>query len=220
MVREWENEVDGQQGFLDILIVNEAQRVLCAIENKVFSSEHSEQLTRYRLALDAAYSTFTRYHVFLTPRGDIASREEEGYWTPISYSTVYEIVKQIIENIGNSTNKDIRAFLRQYATALRRNVMPETSVPQLARRIYLEHREAIDQIIAHKPKYVDEAKQWLKEAIEQQVEWELDIEGPVYVRFRSTDWDRYEATQTGTGLAPSNALFLFQFLVLLRASLV
>ncbi len=210
VIREWENVVDGQQGFLDILIVNEAQRVLCAIENKVFSSEHSEQLTRYRLALDAAYSTFTRYHVFLTPRGDLASREE-GYWTPISYSTVYEIVKQILENIGNSTNEDIRAFLRQYATALRRNVMPETSVPQLARKIYLEHREAIDLIVAHKPDWVAEAKQWLKEAVAQHREWRLDKEDPSYVRFRSTEWDQYEATQTGSGWAPSNALLLFQF---------
>ena len=212
VIREWENVVDGQQGYLDILIVNEAHQVLCAIENKVFSSEHSEQLTRYRLALGDVYSTFARYHVFLTPRGDLAFREEErGHWTPLTYSTVFDIVQQKLENTNSLTNEDIRAFLRQYTTALRRNVMPETSVPQLARRIYLEHREAIDQIIAHKPKYVDEAKQWLKEAIEQQEEWELDIEGPVYVRFRSTDWDRYEATQTGTGWAPSNALFLYQF---------
>lgn len=90
--------------------------------------------------------------------------------------------------------------------------MPETSVPQLARKIYLEHREAIDQIIAHKPDWVAESKQWLKEAIEQQQDWVLDLEEANFVRFRSKDWDQYEATRKGTGWAPrSNSLLLFQF---------
>ena len=213
VIREWENVVDGQQGYLDILIVNKAQQVVCAIENKVFSGEHSEQLTRYRSALDADYSTFTRYHVFLTRRGELASREEErGHWTPLTYSTVFDILQQLLENNGSSTNDDVHAFSRQYATALRRNVMPETSLPQLARKIYLEHREAMDLIIAHKPNWVAEAKQWLKEAIEQQQEWVLDLEETNFVRFRSKDWDRFGATQKGTGWAPrSNSLLLFQF---------
>jgi len=212
VVQEWKNELAGQQGYLDILIVHEAHQVLCAIENKVFSDEHSEQLTRYRLALEDDYPTFARYHVFLTPRGDLAFKDEEkGHWTPLPYSTVFDIVQQLLENTGISRNKDIHAFLRQYATALRRNVMPETSVPLLARRIYLEHREAIDQIIAHKPNWVAESKQWIKEAVAQHSVWKLDVETSAYVRFRSADWDKYESTQTGTSWPPSKALFLFEF---------
>ena len=62
--------VGGQQGYLDILIVNQGQQILCAVENKVFSSEHSNQLTRYRKALEeSSYSTFAKYLVFLTPQG-------------------------------------------------------------------------------------------------------------------------------------------------------
>ena len=213
VIREWENLVDEQQGYLDILIVNEAQQVVCAIENKVFSTEHSAQLTRYRLALGAAYSNFTRFHVFLTRRGELAFREEERrHWTPLTYLTVYEIIRQIIQNDDDSPNQGVHAFLRQYATTLRRNIMPDTSIPQLARRIYLEHWEAMDQIIANKPNWAAEAKQWLKEAVAQHQQWKLDVEDTNYVRFRSTDWDRYQATQTGTGWAPrSNALLLFQF---------
>ena len=71
MSREWEHVVHGQLGYLDILIVDESAQVLCAIENKTFSSEHHEQLTRYRNALEIAYPTFTRYHVFLTPHGGL-----------------------------------------------------------------------------------------------------------------------------------------------------
>ena len=39
----------------------------------------------------------------------------------------------------------------------------------------------------------------------------MDLEGTGFVQFRSTDWDQYEASQTGSGWAPSSkALLLFQ----------
>ena len=211
--REWENVVDGRPGFLDILVLNEAEKVLCAIENKVFSSEHSEQLTRYRMALERSYPAFIRNHVFLTPWATRPVREEErGYWQALPYSAVFEAIQHIVENASLATNDSVRTFVHQYATTLRMNLMSETSIPQLARRLYLEHREAMDQIIAYKPDWRAETKQWLKEAIELQQEWKLDAESPAFVRFRAADWDQYEAMRTGTGWAPqSSALLLFQF---------
>lgn len=215
VTREWPNEVDGQRGFLDILIVNEVQQVLCAIENKVFSPEHGEQLTRYRRALEEedAYSTFTKHYLFLTPEGTHPSSEKERrHWTPIAYSMVFDIVIQVVKNDDIPTSDGIGAFLSQYATALRRNIMPETSVSQLARSIYLEHREAIDLIAANKPDWAAEAKQWLREAIARQEKWILDHEDSRWVRFRSADWDKHDVMQTGSLWAPnSDALLLFQF---------
>ena len=46
VLREWYNVVEGRAGRLDILILNQDAQFLCAIENKVFSGEHSGQLTR------------------------------------------------------------------------------------------------------------------------------------------------------------------------------
>ena len=214
VIREWGHEVDGQGGRVDLLVVDEAQRVLCAIENKTFTGEHDEQLTRYRKALEVDYSTFTRCHVFLTPRGDNPYREEERrFWKPLTYSVVFETIRQTLDDDGISIDADVRAFLRQYATTLRRNLMSETNISQLARKIYLEHREAIEIIIANRPSRTDETKPLLKEAIERQPGWILDLESNTLVRFRSADWDEYEVTQTGTGWAPdSNALLLFEFI--------
>ena len=213
VTREWPNVVDGERGFLDILVVNEAQQVLCAIENKVFSREHSEQLTRYRIALKDKYPRFTRHHLFLTPEGTHPSRKEERkHWTPVTYTMVFDIVQKIVESDDIATTDGVGAFLRQYATALRRNIMPETSVSQLARSIYLEHREAIQLIAANQPDWVAEAKQWLREAIVRQEIWKLDLEASTYVRFRPTDWDKYDVMHTGSLWAPgSDALLLFQF---------
>ena len=211
VLQEWGNVADGQQGYLDILILNQEYQNLIAIENKILSQEHSNQLTRYRRALADAYPDFARHHIFLSPAGLPPNLERDRkHWQPAGYSVIHNAIQEILET--GVEDPDANALLQIYATAIRRNVMPDTSLPQLARRIYLEHREAMDQIIAHKPDWVAEAKQWLKEAVAQHREWKLDLEGPGFVRFRSADWDQYEATQTGIGWAPgSNALLLFQF---------
>lgn len=213
VTREWANEVDGQQGYLDILIVNHPQQILCAIENKVFSSEHGNQLTRYRKALEVSYPAYNKYYVFLTPRAILPLREEEKkHWRPLSYSVVFDIVQHIVDNYQISTNQDIREFLRQYITTLRRNIVPGTSAAQLARKTYLEHREAVELMVDNKPDYWTEAKQWLEKAIAQHPEWLLDTGHGGYLRFRSTEWDKYDATRTGRTWTPdSNALLLFEF---------
>ena len=214
VIREWSNEVDGRYGFLDLLIVDVPAQFLCVIENKVFSSEHNEQLTRYRKALERDYPDFARRFVFLTPEGTKPYREEEQeYWTSIPYSAVFDILQNLIETNQGTISEEVRSFLCQYSTTLRREIMPETSLSQLARNIYLEHWEAIDLIVDNKPNWVAESKQWLKEAVARQNEWALDLEGRAYVRFRSRDWDQFEAMQRGIGWASSgsNALLLFQF---------
>ena len=214
VIREWAHVVDGQQGYLDILIVNHDQQILCAIENKVFSDEHSDQLTRYRKALEvSSYSAFAKYLVFLTPQGTSPVFEEEKLqWKPLAYSKVFGIVQHIVNNHEIPARTGVRGFLNQYATTLRRNIMPETSLSQLARKTYLEHREAIDLIIANKPNWVAEARQWLREAIEQQPEWLLDKEDRNHIRFRTEVWDQHDATQTEGGWSPtSNTLLRFEF---------
>ena len=87
--REWRNVVDGETGYLDILVVNHDARFVCAIENKIFSGEHSGQLTRYRKALEQHYPGYRRSHLLLSPRGAApASAADRESWTPVSYSTI------------------------------------------------------------------------------------------------------------------------------------
>ena len=215
VVREWEHEVDGQTGYLDILVVDRDAQILCAIENKTFSSEHDEQLTRYRIALDVAYPAFAKCHAFLTPQGTDPLREKErGHWTALPYSAVFEIVQQMAADGENPMTPDVRAFMRLYATTLRRNLVPDTSVSQLARRIYLEHREAVELLLENRPDWAAELKPAFKKAIERQPDWRLDHEINNAVRFRANVWDRYEVTRTGSGWEnDSDALVLFEFVI-------
>ena len=51
--------------------------------------------------------------------------------------------------------------------------MPDTSIAQRARQIYLQHREVMDIIIENRVDWVVEAKQMLKEAVAGQKVWRL-----------------------------------------------
>ena len=211
--REWSNEVDGELGRLDILIVNRVEQALCAIENKVFSSEHSDQLTRYRKALECEYPRFKRNYVFLTPACASPYRKEErAHWRNLGYAEIFNIVQQMVERKDGQTKEGVEAFLHQYAVTLRRNILPDSIISQMARKIYLEHREAMDLIVAHKPNWAVEGRAVFEEAIEEQEDWKLDKSARQYVRFRAADWDRYESTRKGSGWLPeSQALMLFEF---------
>ena len=211
VIQEWPHVVDGQQGYLDILVLDRVRQNLIAIENKVFSQEHSNQLTRYHRALVDEYPDFARHHIFLSPAGGQASLERDRkHWRPASYSVTHNAIQRILET--GVVEPNANALLQIYATTIRRNIMPDTSTDRRARRIYLEHREALDRIFANKPNWIEETKPMLKEAIAKHPCWKLDNETPQFVRFRAADWDEFPSSRTGTGWAPtSHALLLFQF---------
>ena len=211
--QEWKHVVDGRLGYLDILVLDQENQSLIAIENKVFSQEHSNQLTRYRRALAGAHPDFTRHHIFLSPTGVSPYLErDQKHWRPASYSVIHDAIEGILET--GVADPDANALLQIYATTTRRNVMPDTSLDRQARRIYLEHREALDRILANKPNWIQETKPMLKEAVAKHSFWKLDCEDAQYVGFRATDWDEFPSSKTGSGWAPeSNTLLLFEFLL-------
>ena len=210
VLQEWRRDVDEQWSYLDILILNWDYRNLIAIENKTFSQEHSNQLTRYRRALADAFPDFARHHIFLSPGGVPANLERDRKdWQPAGYSVIHNAIEGILETGVAEPNAN--ALLQIYATTIRRNVMPDTSLDQQARRIYLEHWEALDRIFANKVNWIEETKPMLREAVAKYPFWKLDLETPQNVRFRAADWDEFPSSRTGTGWSSNSpALLVFQ----------
>ncbi len=222
VTQEWPHEVDGQRGRLDILLVNCEEKFLCAIENKVDTDEHSDQLGRYRKALEKDYpKDFTRHCVFLSLEGISPEREEDQkHWVPVKYATILELVKDTLENEKTAgMHKDVRAFLEQYETTLRRNIVQPYSdaVRQLARKIYLENREVIEIIYENKVDYQTEMGNFFEDALSRhtisiQKQKSFKYQYNLYFRFWSNDWDRYTDFKTGEDWFPSNRLLCFELI--------
>ena len=173
--REWPNLVDSQPGFLDILVLNPGENFVCAIENKILSSEHSAQLTRYRKALEARYPRLRKSHLFLSPNGTSPERaEDQASWKSVDYRKVLRSVEYTLQEGVDQESPAAAAFLRQYITTLRRNIVPDNNVQQVATRIYLQHRDAIDLIMKYRDAYIEDLMQFCKNAIKEQADWILD----------------------------------------------
>ena len=211
--KEWPNHVDGTPGFLDILVLNQAENFACAIENKIFSEEHSAQLTRYRKAVEAQYPHLSRCHfLFLSPQGTPPQRAEDRDWIPVDYGKVLKSVEATRREGVDRENHAVAAFLRQYTTTLRRNIVPDARVQQMATRIYLQHREALDLIIRHREAYIGDLKEFCEEAILQQEGWILDSPQEKLVGFFHNDWKRFNSFRAGKGWnRESDAALRFHF---------
>ncbi|MDE2788444.1 MAG: hypothetical protein OXL37_17550 [Chloroflexota bacterium] len=73
----------------------------------------------------------------------------------------------------------------------------DTNIAELVRRIYLEHREAIELIIQYKPDYRNEMKQILKEGISTYTDWKLYADDASFVYFQPLGFTQYQGMQPG-----------------------
>lgn len=101
--REWKR--------VDVLITCKEPRFVVAIENKVDSGEHSNQLARYRAEIAAAFPGWPALHVFLTVGGEDPS---DAAWMPYSYGDVRRVLSRVRERYDRAIGDDVRVFLDHY----------------------------------------------------------------------------------------------------------
>lgn len=136
--REWKN--------IDILLVSTEEKVLVAIENKVASREHSNQLNRYREILENEYSDYKRIYVFLTPDGEDPSDVEN--WDVLTYNDVVEVLEKIYSR--TELQPDVSMMIRNYIEVVRRDIVEDQELIDICNKIYNKHKKALDLIYEHR----------------------------------------------------------------------
>lgn len=133
--REWKS--------IDLLLIGKAPMFAIAIENKLDSGEHSNQLQRYEDTAKVEFGDRPRMHVFLTPEGDDASDSD---WVSYSYADIHRVISRIIKTNTGAIGTDVATFLKHYLNLLESRIMDDPQIDELCRRIYKNHRAAIDLI--------------------------------------------------------------------------
>lgn len=133
--REWKN--------IDLLLVSHKEKIAIAIENKVFSHEHDNQLNRYRKQLEQTYSDYQRLYVYLTPEGE--SPSDDINWCVFTYSDIADILEQICKNCSLNAEADL--LIQNYTTVIRRDIVEDKQLIEICNKIYNKHRQALDLII-------------------------------------------------------------------------
>lgn len=199
VTREWQD--------LDILLADDRNKLAVGIENKIGTSEHSDQLQRYWGILVREFSGWNIIGLYLTPEGDPPSHPD---YLPISYSSIASVLENLIQTRGASLNPDLGVLLRHYTQMLRRHIVSESEIAELCRRIYRKHKQALDLIFEHKPDQQATLREFLVRLIEKTEELVLDEGNKRFIRFAPKEWDIPEL-RAGQGWTLTGRIILFEF---------
>lgn len=190
---------------IDLTIRNDELDLIVAIENKLDSTEHSQQLQRYRSLINDRYPTYQKLFVLLSVEGDAPS--DEAYIS-LSYSELAALVAEVSVRRGDQIGPEIRTFIDHYVEMLRRHIVQDSEIQDLCRRIYQAHRHALDMIFEHRPDRTLEMSEFVKGLIGGETEILLDHCSKAYVRFLPSKLDFIP--KSGSGWTPSGRLVLFE----------
>ncbi len=171
VLREWKN--------IDVLII--LTDVVVCIENKVYSKEHSNQLKRYKDIIENQFPKHKKTFVYLNPDGDSSESETEQF-QPISYDFIVESLERIVSVFGDSMNPNVKNYIKDYITTIKREIMGTDQLTELSKKIYQNHKELFDFIFEHKPDIVDNLNFIMKDELNKRG-WLLGSENKYYVRF-------------------------------------
>ena len=90
-------EVATERHNIDILIVDEQDALVCFVENKIGSGEHSDQLSRYLEIISREYEDLTPLPVFLTPEGlEPESEIDASRYVTLDYGKVAALIERTL----------------------------------------------------------------------------------------------------------------------------
>ena len=174
--REWEN--------IDLLIILD-EYVLC-IENKIFSGEHSDQLTRYKNIVETNFPDKLQIYVYLNPFG-YSSFGESDVYLPISY----QVIIDILENLNfEEIDMTVKSFIEQYLLTLKRDIMGIDENAELAQEIYKKHKELFDYIYEIKPDGVQNINTYIQDVLKSKG-FKLGSVSKSYIRFFPTEIEKF-----------------------------
>jgi len=198
ILREWRN--------IDILIKDDNHKLICVIENKIYSKEHSRQLRRYKEIVEEEYPNYQKMFVYLTIEGDEASEDE---YLSINYHDIIKIITHIIDNKSASIGEKILIFISHYREMFRRYIMENSEIQEICRKIYKKHKKALELIFEYKPDLLMEIQECLIEIIKNDSDLVLDFSSKSYIRFITKKLDFIP--REGEGWTKSKRILLFEF---------
>jgi hypothetical protein len=201
-------EVHRERGNIDVLVLDRSNRLAVILENKIGSSEHSDQLARYWDAIAREFGGYRLLGLFLTPDGDAPS---DGRYIAVDYRAVAEVIDKLVETRSSTLGPDVSTLLKHYAQMLWRHIVSDSQIAELCRRIYQKHRRALDLIFEHRPDRQQMMREELETLLGQSEDLVLDDCSKAYIRFTPKRWD-VPILREGHGWTKTHRMLLFEFL--------
>ena len=144
---------------IDILLRDPVNQIVVVIENKVGSTQHDNQLARYRKIIASKYPAERFIGVYLTPTGEDSRNDD---YVPYSYEKVRYILNELLARETILLTPHFRSVLEQYGDLLDRKFMADDKLQELCAKIYKRHKAAIDILLKNLPDEFGRALSYVK----------------------------------------------------------
>jgi len=192
---------------IDILLLDEENKLVVAIENKIDTGEHDDQLLRYKNYIQQQYPGWRSIYFYLTPEGSPPSHEE---YIPVSYDLVARLVERLVTSRSSTLGPDVRTLLDHYAQMLRRHIVTDNEIAKLCRSIYRKHQHALDLIYEYRIDTQTNIQQILEDLIRSDQDLILEHSSKTYLEFCPTAWE-LPLLKQGLGWTSSGRMLLFEW---------
>ena len=170
-----------EEANIDLLIRVKEINLVVLIENKIGAKAGDGQLKRYRQHVEKEFVGWRKLLLFLTPDGD--DPDEDGYQA-LDYSELAKMISGLVDNAPTSA---AQIAIRHYVEMLRKYIVPDQELNELARQLYNRHKAAFDFVFTAmpKPQGLFAIAKSLRDGAEQMVP---DTDTSVIVRFVPQSW--------------------------------
>jgi hypothetical protein len=191
---------------IDVLIRDSPSHLSVIIENKIDTTQHSDQLAKYYERELKHYPKRTIFGIYLT----LDKEEPENIkYAPVSHSDIRTLLNEVSAAPDLRIEQEVQFALGQYTDVLGRHFMAAEQIKALCEKLYRQHKQAIDLIISHLPDPRAAIRERLKELVEASSTLILD-DSSGYVRFipKSLDLPYFNG---GWGWTSTKRFLLFEF---------
>jgi hypothetical protein len=201
-------QVEVRREWRDIDILIDLPDDVVTVENKVDSSEHTSQLMRYKNIVDGEFGAKRKHFVYLTPFGaDAAKVEDQAVYINYSYSQIADIIKNILALYRDSISDKIVVYLTDYLSTIKRELLMNDRMNELAAKIYKAHKPALDFLFENRPDPASILYPYFEAELKSRG-FEIGSRNKGYVRFTSKELAQ-GLPRDGEGW-PGKEVFLFE----------
>jgi len=208
---------------IDLLIVDESNKVVVTIENKIFATERTTgetddgQLSKYEDIVNNKYPSKTddekngydKYFIFLTKNLDEPQKGKE-YWMRASHQMVADVIKSIISKKEDLSIKT-KLVLESYIDLLkRRGIVEVKELEELANKIWSnkDYKKALETLYEYKPDIQTTISKHLQDVLRGETTEEMkyisdyinfESSSKSFIRFSDKAFDNLEDQDKGQG---------------------
>lgn len=170
---------------IDLLVEIRELNLVVVVEIKVDAKAGDGQLARYKALIKARYQGWRQLLIFLTPEG---VEPEEDEWVAYSYIELARIIDTLAADSASSLPSEVALVLRHYVEMLRRHIVPDDELKELALQIYQRHREALDFIFECRPDISGSLLGAIRALLDAQPDLVADKQISSMLRFAPAAW--------------------------------